>query len=224
MTAQEIDADAIARSYFTESLQVELARAIFEKNVTRVADLVPLVDVSARGNDGVTFLQWAIISQSLESMKALLDAGADPTQHGLEGNTAIHTASSVLDPAYLAEIIFRGASMRVVNEETRSGPLRSALIADRDQQFHDLLAAGADVNAADRVGNTPLHVAALINEPDRIMDLLNAGADPTVRNTQGVTFQRYMRMPRGASTGTAIRTDLGAVDSWLTERGISQEE
>jgi ankyrin repeat protein len=46
-------------------------------------------------------------------------------------------------------------------------------MANRDENFRRLLAAGADPNASDRMGDTPLHVAANINAFARVLDLRN---------------------------------------------------
>lgn len=51
---------------------------------------------------------------------------------------------------------------------------------------------GADPNAPDRMGDTPLHVAARINAFARVLDLLEAGAGPRATNQRGSTFQEYL--------------------------------
>ena len=103
------------------------------------------------------------------------------------------------------------------------GPLRAALMGERGEQFRALLAAGADPDLADRLGNTPLHVAGQINEPERALDLLNAGADPMARNAQGVTFQRYLFMTRAALLNAETRRSREAVEAWLTTHQIPLE-
>ena len=51
-----------------------------------------------------------------------------------------------------------------------------------------LLDAGADIEARDRWGRTPLHWAALFSKnPAVITALLDAGADPKARNATGKT-------------------------------------
>ena len=55
-----------------------------------------------------------------------------------------------------------------------------------------LLNAGADLNAQNQYGGTPLHVAAGNNEnPAVITALLNAGADPAARDDKGRTPWKY---------------------------------
>jgi len=52
-----------------------------------------------------------------------------------------------------------------------------------------LLAGGADVNAVDRFGYTPLLYAATIDfgDADTVTALLGAGADANVKNKEGKT-------------------------------------
>jgi ankyrin repeat protein len=60
-----------------------------------------------------------------------------------------------------------------------------------NQRVHEgvvlLLAGGADVNAVDQYGDTPLHVAAWNLDPEGCLQLLEAGADTTVRGFHGRT-------------------------------------
>jgi len=51
--------------------------------------------------------------------------------------------------------------------------------------LHRLLEAGADVNARDKFGYTPLHQAARHEDPALLAALLAAGADPAAALTQG---------------------------------------
>jgi ankyrin repeat protein len=162
-------------------------------------------------------------NKRLDSLKALLDAGADPLQPGMDGDTVVHFAAKANDPAYLDALLARGVDPNVGNAITGAGPLSAALMGEAEPQFRALLKAGADPNRADRMGNTALHVAGQINEPARALDLLEAGADPQARNAQGVTFQRYLFMTRAALLNAETRRDREAVEAWLKARGIPLE-
>ncbi len=56
---------------------------------------------------------------------------------------------------------------------------------DRVEVVRLLLAAGADVNARDKAGNTALILCH--SNPEQSLLLLEAGADPNARNHQGTT-------------------------------------
>ena len=216
--------DAVdARIVFTDPRVAELAEAVADGDTLRIRDLAAGVDLSTRGDKHVTLLQWALLNRSFAGMKALLDAGAEPTQSGMDSDTVVHMAAMANDATYLTELLARGVNPNVRNPESGAGPLRAALMGERDEQFRALLAAGADPDLADRLGNTPLHVAGQINEPERALDLLNAGADPMARNAQGVTFQRYLFMTRAALLNAETRRSREAVEAWLTTHQIPLE-
>lgn len=212
-----------AREVFADPRVAELAEAIARGDAAQVRSLAAGVDLSTTGDKNVTLLQWALLNKRLDSMKALLDAGADPLQPGMDSDTVVHMAAMANDSAYLSELLARKVNPNVANPVSGAGPLRSALMGEREEQFRALLAAGADPNMADRMGNTPLHVAGQINEPARTLDLLNAGADPATRNAQGVTFQRYLFMTRAALLNAETRKHREAVEAWLSSHGVPLE-
>lgn len=212
-----------AQDIFPDPKVAALAEAVADGDVAAIRTLAAGVDLSARGDKQVTLLQWALLNQRLDSLKALLDAGADPKQPGVDGDTVLHMAAAANDASYLTELLARGVDPNVRNPESGAGPLRAALMGEREAQFRALLAAGADPNLADRLGNTPLHIAGQINEPARALDLLEAGSDPTARNAQGVTFQRYLFMTRASLLNAETRKRREAVEAWLSSHGVALE-
>ncbi len=212
-----------ARDVFPEQRMAELAEAIAKGDNAQIRNLAAGVDLSTTGDKNVTLLQWALLNKRLDSMKTLLDAGADPLQPGMDGDTVVHMAAMANDGAYLSELLARKVNPNVANALSGAGPLRSALMGERDEQFRALLAAGADPGMADRMGNAPLHVAGQINKPARALELLNAGADPMARNAQGATFQRYLFMTRAALLNAETRQHREAVEAWLVSRGVALE-
>jgi uncharacterized protein len=209
---------------FSDQAAAALAEALAVGDITLVRDLAKRVDLSITGDKHVTLLQWALLNRNLDGMQALLDAGADPAQPGMDGDTAVHFACMVEDPRFLQVLLAHGADPNAVNADSGAVPLRSALMTERKEQFRILLAAGADPDRADFLGNTPLHIAGLINEPQCVLDLLEVGADPVRRNDQGVTFQRYLFMTR-PDLLTADTSELwGDILEWLDARRIALEQ
>ncbi|HEY6926246.1 MAG TPA: ankyrin repeat domain-containing protein [Steroidobacteraceae bacterium] len=214
-----------ANHAFADSRTAELAGAAASGDAGRVNALARSgANLNAHGDKNVTLLQWALLNESAAGMEALLAAGADPTEPGMDNDTVVHLAAMANDPKYLELLLKHGADPNAHNSITRATPLVSALMGKRERQFHDLLAAGADPNAADRTGNTPLHQAAKVNEPQRVLDLLEAGANPRAANTVGATFQHFLfRAPDDAVT-PEVRRGRDAVRDWLRMHHIPIED
>jgi uncharacterized protein len=214
-----------ANQAFPDSRTALLAAAAVSGDAGRVTALVRSgANVNAHGDKNVTLLQWALLNESTAGMEALLSAGADPTLPGMDNDTVVHLAAMANDPKYLELLLKHGADPNAHNGVTRATPLVSALMGKREKQFRDLLAAGADPNAADRTGNTPLHQAAKINEPQRVLDLLEAGANPNAVNTTGATFQHFLfRAPDQAVTPD-VRRGREAVRDWLRRHDVPIED
>lgn len=156
-------------------------------------------------------LAEAVADGNKSRIQTLIKAGADPNARGDQ------------DPSYLDILLAHKADPNTPNGVTGATPLVPALMGDRDVQFAKLLAAGAQPNIADRMGNTPLHVAGKINAFDRVLDLLEAGADPTARNGQGKTFQTYVNMtPADVMTEEALRK-RAAIAAWLRSHNVPVE-
>lgn len=202
----------------------ELAQAAAGGDAGRVRDLVRQgADPNARGEQGVTLLQLAMLARSKRGLEALLAAGADPNAPGLGGATAVHGAAIADDPDYLRIVLDGGGDPDARHGETGATPLAGATGPRTDAQLHMLLEAGADPGAPDRSGNTPLHKAAMINAGAHVLALLEAGADPQALNAQGETFQRYFFNTPADRLHERARAERDAVLGWLRERDLPVE-
>ncbi len=71
-----------------------------------------------------------------------------------------------------------------------------------------MLSAGADVNAADESGETPLHLAAQFASAEIVMQLINAGADLQALTAHGATplqLASTRRDPEATAVVDALR-------------------
>lgn len=164
-----------------------------------------------------------MLQQSRPGFKALLAAGADPSRGDDAGMTAVHLAAQAGTPYWLRTLFAHGTSPDTPNTVTGAPPLYSALLAERDENVQRLLAAGASMNVADRLGHTPLHQAALINEPRWVLIFLEAGADPRAQDRSGASFQRYLFMSDARLLNAATRRDLERVRDWLRAHHVPLE-
>jgi ankyrin repeat protein len=216
--------DADAATVFSDARTAALAQAALNGDSQSVRRLIAQgASLSARGADGITLLEWALLRRSKLALNTLLEAGADPSQPGTDGDTVLHLAAKAGDPTYLALLLDHGADPDAPNGITQAPPLDAALMNTTDDAFDLLLAHHADPNRPDRMGDTPLHVAAQVHKTECVMRLLEAGADPTRRNHRGDTFQVYFAITPAGGLSSAGKARRDAVYAWLRAHHVPVE-
>jgi hypothetical protein len=145
-------------------------------------------------------LHVATAGHRVEIAKLLLDAGADPN------SAQNHRRSGPLHYAADGYIV-----SKLWNEKNQVAMIRL------------LLKAGAEINAQDKNGATPLHRAVRTRCAAAVQCLLYAGADPTIKNKPGSTafhlaVQNTGRGGSGANIAKAAQRDI--IQTFLA-RGIS---
>ncbi len=208
---------------FNDPAIVPLADAIATGDVARIRTLAASADLSARGKDNVTLLEWAVWNERPDALAALLEAGADASLPGMDQETVAHMAAMAKDPKYLEVLIAHGAPVDLVSPRGGWTPIFRAVQGRRDPQVGLLLKAGVDVHRADAMGNTLLHVAANVNDAARVLQLLEAGVDPNATNARGQTFQAALFAGSDARLNAEGRAARQKVRDWLEARGIAQE-
>lgn len=209
---------------FADPNVAALADAALTRDATRAAELVRAgTSPNARGDRGVTPLQWMMLRKSHIGFGILLDLGADPARTGLDGDSAVHFAAKANDTAYLRMLLDRHIDVDPRNANTGRTPLMEALMGDRTVQVEMLRGAGARLDVSDHMGNTPLHVAAQIGASAEVLAFLEQGAPPHARNRQGKTFQTYVFMTPERVLTERARAERRAVADWLARHGIAPE-
>ena len=114
------------------------------------------------------------------------------------GDTALHLAAAGYRGAIVGLLLAAGADPNSARNHRRGGPLHYAAdgrincprASDAKKQIQTvrrLLDAGAEINAQDQNGATPLHRAVRTRSVGAVRCLLWAGADPMLKNKPGAT-------------------------------------
>lgn len=206
---------------FHDPAIMPLAEAVARGDIARIRALAPSTDLSARGDDEVTMLEWAIWNQQPASLSALLEVGADPAALGMDDETVAHMAALVDDPQYLQVLIAHGAPVDLVSTHGGRTPIFRTVQSRRDAQFDLLVKAGADIHRSDSMGNSLLHVAAQVNDADRVLQLLELGVDPNKTNSRGDTFRTALFSGSDARLNAAGLQSRQRVRDWLVAHGIT---
>jgi CubicO group peptidase (beta-lactamase class C family) len=90
----------------------------------------------------------------------------------------------------LAAFVLAVAMLAAACASAQPGPdanaaLHAAALTGDDAAVRELIAAGADPNARDAYGSTPLIIAATFGRPDVVSELIAAGADLDIQNGDG---------------------------------------
>jgi ankyrin repeat protein len=120
---------------------------------------------------------------------ALSAPGGDVHAFSADGWTALHLACGFGTAEAVRLLLERGADVHARSTNALANqPLHAALAMTRDpESVRLLLLHGADPNAPQHGGFTPLHQAAAAGRADLIALLLAQGADPRVRSDAGKT-------------------------------------
>jgi hypothetical protein len=143
-------------------------------------------DADEQGVEGASVLMWAIINNSLDGARALLDAGADPNLADDLGNSPLLLAATREDSRFVEVLVARGANANAENVRGTT-PLIVASALGRTEAVRLLITAKADVNAIDGSGRGALHYAALDPKAHVLRLLIEAGAKADLEDNAGLT-------------------------------------
>ncbi|KAJ1813748.1 palmitoyltransferase akr1 [Coemansia sp. RSA 2599] len=144
------------------------------------------VDINARCQRfSAPVLFWAISQRHLNAVKYLVDQGADILLKDSGGLTALHAAvhsSSVPILVYVAcmQLAADPGSLDA-GDSNGTTPLMWAAYQKQQSMMEFLIRIGADINAHNKEGDTPLQFGMMSMASDVVDTLLAQGADPEIR-------------------------------------------
>jgi uncharacterized protein len=127
---------------------------------------------------------------------AILDAEPQAVHsYSVDGWTPLHLAAAFATPEAVQLLLQHGAKVDAIARNPQANqPLHAALALSRDPEtIKLLLAAGADPNARQAGGFTPLFSAATANRRDLAELLIAQGASAQARDDRGKTAADFVR-------------------------------
>ncbi|KAJ0398658.1 hypothetical protein P43SY_009953 [Pythium insidiosum] len=167
---------------------VEQQRAVAEQ-MKAEAPAMSAIDpatVNVADKHGITALHTAAAANSVETLKALIAAGADVHAQDQFGQNGLYKAAAANATEAPRELRAAGAH---VHARAKSGetPLHAAAYRNAADAAKFLLDAGVPVDRACRTGETPLHMAAFANAAETAKLLIEAGARIDATRKHGYT-------------------------------------
>lgn len=151
-------------------------------------------DINVRDSDGRTTLRQSVFREDLEMIRHILDCGVNVNDCDDNGTTALMQAAALQSDEEVELFLERGADTKMIDVEQNT----CLHYFFRDTMSHDvgnnvvdlLLKAGADLEALNGYGDTPLMEALQSYSPHITKLLLQRGAavDVKARNNDGQTL------------------------------------
>lgn len=132
---------------------------------------------------GATLLMHAAAFGNLETLKLLLDKGANVNARNTFDASAL--LWSARDPEKARLLVERGADVNARSRQGRTPLMLASLLHGGSPVVAMLLDRGAKVNIQDTRGDTALGLAAGIGAVETMRFLLAHGADPKLANNKG---------------------------------------
>jgi ankyrin repeat protein len=200
--------------YFSNPTQAEFVAAVGRGDVDLAQRMLSDgATVDAVGDEGMTALHWAIVTQNLAGFRFLLQHDADPGTvtrwTGAEGKEqwagVLELAAILEDSRYLRALLDAGADPDQIVNASQQTAIYHALLHRRYDNVSLLLERGADINHQSRSSTTPIGESVYQRAYASALFLLRAGADPTVKNRWGKSAVDTAR--QFGNAGTVVGSD-----------------
>lgn len=153
--------------------------------------------LNAPDGNGMAALRLATYSNQIETVRFLLNRGADPDVQDDMGNTPLHWACSFGHEAITALLIDHKADLSAENASGMT-PLHNAASRGRIKLAELLIAKGADVNAPEVRGWSPLDYARAAKQKEMV-DWLSSHGGRSLKGTVSIADARLATEKRAAA-------------------------
>lgn len=126
-------------------------------------------------------LHRAVLTDDIETMKLLIDAGADFTLANTRGWKPIHVAASNGNLKSVKFLLDKGDDVNSKSSRNETA-LQIAVVADQSDIVNLLIENGANIKTPDSDGWQTIHIATLRGRTHIIQILLAKGANPNARD------------------------------------------
>jgi uncharacterized protein len=174
---------------FFDGKRLDAARAITHGNMEQLRAAARGLEIDNPGKKEMTLLWFAIMEKNFDAIRLLVRLGSKPDQQVAEGlGIPVDYALRNKDLRFLKAMLDGGMSVNLTGESHLTVLHKAAGAFGASIEHVKLLVErGANMDAKDDLGETPLCAAIDTHQPDRATYLLDRGASLNIYSVGGVT-------------------------------------